>query len=151
MTDTRREATVKETAHKGDMVKVNYTGKLDNGSVFDSSQGREPLEFKLGEGHLIKGFEEAVDGMSKGEKKTVVIPADRAYGPRRDDLIVRVEKSQIPPDIDLEVGTRLQIKQENGSIIVVVADMDDYSVTLDANHPLAGNDLTFDIELLEVD
>lgn len=151
MTDTRKEATVKETAHKGDTVRVNYTGKLDNGAVFDSSQGREPLEFRLGEGHLIKGFEEAVDGMSIGEKKTVVIPADQAYGHRRDDLVVRVEKSQIPPDIDLEVGTRLQIKQENGSIIVVVADMDDYSVTLDANHPLAGSDLTFDIELLEVD
>ncbi|MFO0754458.1 MAG: peptidylprolyl isomerase [Thermodesulfovibrionales bacterium] len=140
-----------EKAHDGDRVKVHYTGRLSDGTVFDSSEGCEPLAFTLGEGHLIQGFESAVAGMSVGEKKTVIIPAGEAYGPRRDDLVVRVERSQVPRDIDLEVGMGLQIKQNGGAIQVVVTEMDENGVTLDANHPLSGQDLTFDIQLVEKD
>ncbi|MCC6346716.1 MAG: FKBP-type peptidyl-prolyl cis-trans isomerase, partial [Nitrospirales bacterium] len=122
-----------------------------DGTVFDSSEGREPLEFTLGEGHLIRGFENAVAGMSVGEKKTVTIPAGEAYGPRRDDLVVHVERSQVPRDIDLEVGMGLQIKQNGGALQVIVAELDENGVTLDANHPLSGQDLTFEIELVEKD
>ncbi len=146
MTKTQTE----EKAHAGNTVKVRYTGKLDNGAVFDSSKEHEPLEFKLGAGQVISGFENAVHGMSAGEKKTVRIPADEAYGPRRDDMVIRVERSRIPPEIDLSIGTNLRIKQYSGVINVVVTDMDESSVTLDANHPLAGSDLTFDIELVDV-
>lgn len=138
-------------ANEGDRVKVHYTGKLSDGTVFDSSEGREPLEFTLGEGHLIRGFENAVAGMSVGEKKTVTIPAGEAYGPRRDDLVVHVERSQVPRDIDLEVGMGLQIKQNGGALQVIVAELDENGVTLDANHPLSGQDLTFEIELVEKD
>ncbi len=139
-----------EKAGTGSTVKVHYTGKLNDGTVFDSSGDREPLEFKLGEGHLIRGFENAVEGMSVGEKKTINIPADEAYGPHRSDLVVRIERSQIPPDIAPSIGMNLQIRQPNGVINVVITDMDESSITLDANHPLAGKDLTFDIELVEV-
>ncbi|MBZ0157365.1 MAG: peptidylprolyl isomerase [Alphaproteobacteria bacterium] len=134
----------------GNRVKVHYTGKLSDGTVFDSSEGREPLEFTLGEGHLIQGFENAVAGMSAGEKKTVTIPAEQAYGPRRDDLVVRIDRSQVPGDIELEVGMGLQIKQNGGAIQVVVTELDEKNVTLDANHPLSGQDLTFEIELVEI-
>ena len=139
-----------EKASTGNTVKVHYTGRLTDGTVFDSSKDREPLEFKLGEGHLIRGFESAVEGMSVGEQKTINIPADEAYGIHRDDLVVRIERSQVPPDINPSIGTNLQIKQPNGVINVVISDMDESSITLDANHPLAGKDLTFDIELVEV-
>lgn len=139
-----------EKAGTGSTVKVHYTGKLNDGTVFDSSEDREPLQFKLGEGHLIRGFENAVEGMFVGEKKTINIPADEAYGPHRSDLVVRIEKSQIPPDIVPSIGMNLQIRQPNGVINVAITDMDESSITLDANHPLAGKDLTFDIELVEV-
>lgn len=139
-----------EKASNGNTVKVHYTGRLSDGTVFDSSMEREPMDFRLGEGHLIRGFENAVEGMSAGEKKTITIPADEAYGPHRGDLVVRIERSQVPPDINPSIGMNLQIKQPNGIINVVITDVDDSSITLDANHPLAGKDLIFDIELVEV-
>lgn len=139
-----------EKASTGKTVKVHYTGRLTDGTVFDSSKDREPLEFKLGEGHLIRGFESAVEGMSVGEQKTINIPADEAYGPHRSDLVVHIERSQIPPDIAPSIGMNLQIRQPNGVINIVITDMDESSITLDANHPLSGKDLTFDIELVEV-
>ncbi len=138
-------------AKAGDNVKVHYTGKLDDGTVFDSSAEREPLEFSLGSGNVIPGFEEAIVGMAPGESKTATIPPEQAYGPRRDELAIAVEKEQIPTDLAVEVGQQLQISQNNGQVIpVIVTDVSDSQVTLDANHPLAGQQLTFDIKLVEV-
>ncbi len=140
-------ATIKE----GDTVKVHYTGKIADGTVFDSSKEREPLEFTIGEGKLIPGFEKAVVGMSVGDSNTVTIPSDEAYGEKRDDMVVDVEKTQIPEDISPEVGQQLQIQQKDGGAIpVVITDVTDENVKLDANHPLAGQDLTFEIEVVEV-
>lgn len=138
-------------AKAGDNVKVHYTGKLDDGTVFDSSVEREPLQFSLGSGNVIPGFEEAIVGMAPGESKTTQIPPDQAYGPQRDELVITVEKEQIPTDLSVAVGQQLQISQNNGQVIpVMVTDVSDSKVTLDANHPLAGQQLTFDIELVEV-
>ncbi|MEM6752476.1 MAG: peptidylprolyl isomerase [Cyanobacteria bacterium P01_C01_bin.38] len=138
-------------AKAGDNVKVHYTGKLDDGTVFDSSVEREPLEFSLGSGNVIPGFEEAIVGMAPGESKTTQIPPEQAYGPTREELVITVEKEQIPTDLSVEVGQQLQISQNNGQVIpVIVTDVSDSKVTLDANHPLAGQQLTFDIELVEV-
>ncbi len=138
-------------AKKGDKVKVHYTGKLDDGTVFDSSRDREPIEFTLGAGEVIPGFEAAVEGMQVGETKTTTIPAEEAYGPHRDDMILMVERSKFPPHIEPEVGQQLQLRQEDGqTIIVTVAAVTEDTVALDANHPLAGEDLTFDIELVEI-
>lgn len=138
-------------AQDGNTVKVHYTGKLDDGSVFDTSTGSEPLEFTLGDGQLIAGFEEAVVGMSPGDTKTAQVPADEAYGEHDEDLVLQVQRSQFPAEIEPEVGQQLELRQENGqSFQVVVADVGDEVVTLDANHPLAGEDLTFDIELVEI-
>ncbi len=139
-------ATIKE----GDTVKVHYTGKVSDGSVFDSSKEREPLEFTIGEGKLIPGFEKAVVGMDVGDSNTVTIPSDEAYGEKRDDMVVDVEKNQIPEDISPEVGQQLQIQQKDGGAIpVVITDVTEETVKLDANHPLAGQDLTFEIEVVE--
>ncbi len=136
---------------EGDTVKVHYTGKIADGTVFDSSKEREPLEFKIGEGKLIPGFEKAVVGMNEGDTNTVTIPVQEAYGEKRDDMVVDVEKSQIPEDIDPEVGQQLQIQQQDGGAIpVVITDVTGDSVKLDANHPLAGQELTFEIEVVEV-
>ncbi|MEL6457776.1 MAG: peptidylprolyl isomerase [Cyanobacteria bacterium J06636_27] len=138
-------------AKAGDNVKVHYTGKLDDGTVFDSSVEREPLQFSLGSGNVIPGFEEAIVGMAPGESKTATIPPDQAYGPQREELVITVEKEQIPTDLSVEIGQQLQISQNNGQVIpVIVTDVSDSKVTLDANHPLAGQQLTFDIELVEV-
>ena len=138
-------------AKSGDNVKVHYTGKLDDGTVFDSSAEREPLQFSLGSGNVIPGFEEAIVGMTPGESKTATIPAEQAYGPQRDELVITVEKEQIPTDLSVEVGQQLQISQNNGEVIpVMVTDVSDSKVTLDANHPLAGEQLTFDIQLVEL-
>ncbi len=138
-------------AKAGDNVKVHYTGKLDDGTVFDSSAEREPLQFSLGSGNVIPGFEEAIVGMAPGESKTATIPPDQAYGPQREELVITVEKEQIPTDLSVEIGQQLQISQNNGQVIpVIVTDVSDSKVTLDANHPLAGQQLTFDIELVEV-
>jgi FKBP-type peptidyl-prolyl cis-trans isomerase 2 len=138
-------------ASNGNTVKVHYTGKLADGTVFDSSREREPLEFTLGQGQIIPGFEEAVTGMEEGESKVAEIPSDKAYGPHRDELVVEVGKDQFPEDIDPQVGQRLQTQTENGQTVpVVVTEVQDDSVKLDANHPLAGKDLTFEIEIVEV-
>ena len=138
-------------AKLNDKVSVHYTGKLDDGTVFDSSVQREPLEFTVGEGQVIPGFENAVVGMETGDSKTVRIPADEAYGQRRDDMLIEVERDQFPPHIEPEVGQQLQVRQANGQPVVVsVAEVSDDNVTLDANHPLAGKDLTFEIELVHI-
>lgn len=139
-------------AQLGDKVKVHYTGRLDDGSVFDSSIISDPLEFTIGEREVVPGFEEAVIGMSPGESKNVKIPVDKAYGPRRDDMVMVVEREKFPPDIEPEVGQQLEIRQrEDGRTIpVTVTDVSESNVTLDANHYLAGKGLTFDIQLLEI-
>lgn len=137
----------------GDTVKVHYTGTLtEEGTVFDSSQDREPLEFKLGEGKLIPGFEKAVVGMEEGDETTVEIESGDAYGQRREDLELEVAKSDLPDNIDPEVGMQLQMQQqEDGQAIPVqITAVEDEIVELDANHPLAGKDLTFDIELIKI-
>ncbi len=137
---------------EGDTVKVHYTGKLtEDGTVFDSSREREPLEFTLGDGKLIPGFENAVIGMEEGDSTTVELDSEDAYGERREDLELEVSKSDLPDNIDPQVGMQLQMQQqENGQAVPVqITAVEDEYVKLDANHPLAGKDLTFDIELIE--
>jgi FKBP-type peptidyl-prolyl cis-trans isomerase 2 len=135
----------------GEKAKVHYTGTLEDGTVFDSSREREPLEFEVGAGQLIEGFDQAVDGMTVGETKNVKIPAEKAYGPHRPDLVIEVDKTQFPEGLNPEVGQQLQTQDNQGQpLIVSVAAIDDDKVTLDANHPLAGKDLNFEIELVEV-
>lgn len=139
-------------ANNGDTVKVNYTGKLDDGTVFDTSEEKGPIEFKLGEGQVIPGFEKAISGMKVGDSKTEKIPATDAYGPRRDELLMEVTKDQFPDNIDPEEGQQLQVRDPQGQAAqVVVQEVKDETVVLDANHPLAGQDLTFEIELVDVD
>jgi peptidylprolyl isomerase len=138
-------------ADYGDTVQVNYTGKLADGTVFDSSVERGPLEFTLGAGQTIPGFEKAVLGMKVGEKKTVTIPADEAYGPRRDELVAEVPREKLPSDMTPEVGQQLLMRQpDDGEIVVTITEVTDDTVTIDANHPLAGKDLTFEIELVKI-
>lgn len=137
-------------AKKGDNVKVHYTGSLDDGTVFDSSEGREPLAFAVGSGQVIPGFEEAIAGMEVGDSKTVLIPADKAYGQRDDKMVIQAPLEQVPPDLEPELGMRLEMGGANGEILrVVVTEITDTHLTLDANPPLAGKDLTFKIELVE--
>jgi len=138
-------------AENGDVVQVHYTGKLADGTVFDSSVGREPLEFTLGAGQMIPGFEQAVLGMKVGESKTVTIPANEAYGPRLDDLIAEVLRERLPSDLTPEVGQQLGMNRPDGGVsIVTITGVSDNTVTIDANHPLAGEDLTFEIELVKI-
>lgn len=138
-------------AKQGDTVKVHYTGKLEDGTVFDTSRSRHPLQFTIGKGQVIEGFEQAVAGMNVGESKTTTIPVEKAYGPRRDDMIVIINRSQLPGDVQPNVGQRLELTQENDQIILVtVTGSTDSTITLDANHPLAGKALTFDLELVGV-
>jgi len=138
-------------AKTGDTVKVHYTGRLQDSTVFDTSVGGEPLEFTLGQGQIIPGFEQAVIGMRVGESKTVTIPVDQAYGPRRDDMILKVERAELPENLEPEIGMQLQMNQGDGGIMIVtITDVSETTITIDANHPLAGQDLTFDIELVEI-
>lgn len=138
-------------AKNGDTVRIHYTGKLDDGTEFDSSAGRDPLEFTLGDGDIIPGFEAAVVGMSAGDNKTVEIASNDAYGPRHEEGVQEVERSVIPDEIELKVGAQLQATGPDGNpLMMIVTDLNDSHVTLDANHPLAGHDLTFDIELVEI-
>ena len=138
-------------AKQGDTVKVHYTGKLEDGLVFDSSANREPLEFTLGEGQIIPGFEEGVVGLGPGDSTTVTVPPEKGYGAYRDDLVMAVERAQLPEDMDPQVGQRLQSQQDDGQTIVfTVTETAEESITLDANHPLAGKDLVFEIELVEI-
>lgn len=135
----------------GDTVKVHYTGKLEDGSVFDSSVERDPLEVTLGEGKLIPGFENAVVGLAVGDKTSANIASTDAYGERREDLEVSIERDQLPEEIEPEVGMQLQLNQPNGQPVPVqIIKVEDENITIDANHPLAGKDLTFDIELVEI-
>lgn len=140
-----------QQAKSGDRVQVHYTGRFSDGNVFDSSAGMAPLEFTLGEGKVIPGFEKAVIGMKSGEKKTVTIPAAEAYGPHRDQLVIEVPLSRFPDDIKPAVGLELESPQKDGSVIVAtITKITDSAVYLDANHPLAGKDLTFDLELVKI-
>ncbi len=138
-------------AKSGDKVRVHYTGKLADGSVFDSSDGRDPLEFTVGDGSVIPDFDAAVEGLGVGESITREIEAESAYGKYIDELVMEIERTQLPQEIPYEVGRQLQIPQEDGrAAVVTVTGVTDSSVTLDANHPLAGKDLTFQIELVEI-
>ena len=140
-----------ESAKPGDKVQVHYTGMLEDGSVFDSSDGRDPLEFTIGSGQVIPGFDRAVSGMSPGQERSVRIPASDAYGDRKDDLVIVVEREQLPPDMDPAVGQQLQLKQDGRGFVVTVKDVGPESITLDANHPLAGEDLEFKVHLVSID
>jgi len=136
---------------KGDKVKVHYHGRLNNGDTFDKSEGREPLEFEVGSGMVIKGFDDGVTGMAVGEKKTVNIPFDQAYGPRNPDMMIEMPKDRFPKDMEIEVGMPLGMSDGHGQQFqVVIAEIKDDVVLLDANHPLAGQDLVFDLELVEI-
>jgi FKBP-type peptidyl-prolyl cis-trans isomerase 2 len=137
-------------AKQGDTVRVHYTGTLEDGQEFDSSRGLDPLTFTIGAGAVIQGFDDAVTGMAVGDEKRVTIPAADAYGPRRDELTVRIPRTELPPDLELEEGTQLRMEQDDQSLVVTVRELDDETVTLDANHPLAGESLTFDLRLVEI-
>lgn len=135
----------------GDVVRLHYTGTLTDGSVFDSSQGRDPLEFEVGSGQIIPGLDAALPGMSVGEQKVVEVPCDMAYGPHHPQGRQPVPRSQIPPDMDVALGMQLEMRTPEGqSMPVTVVELSEAEVVLDANHPLAGKDLTFAIELVEI-
>ena len=138
-------------AKAGDKVAVHYTGKHTDGSIFDSSEGSTPLEFQIGSGMVIKGFDDGVTGMSIGDKKTIVIPAAEAYGEHSPENAVSMERTQIPSNIELALGASLNMHQDGGQVVeVVITDLTETHVTLDANHPLAGKNLTFDLELVSI-
>jgi peptidylprolyl isomerase len=135
----------------GDVVKVHYTGTLDDGTVFDTSADRDPLEFIVGKGQVIPGFDSAVIDMVPGETRVTVIPAEDAYGAHSPELVTDVDRERFPADMELEIGQQLQVGLADGQqAIVMVVDLSDTAVTLDANHPLAGQTLTFEIELVEI-
>jgi len=138
-------------AKTGDTVRIHYTGTLADGSTFDSSHDREPLELTLGEGQIIPGLEREIDGMEIGESKRVTVAADEAYGARDPDRTHAVPRDQVPEHVPLDIGTRLQLQSPDGqTVAVTVAEVTDAQVVLDANHPLAGEDLTFEVELVEI-
>jgi FKBP-type peptidyl-prolyl cis-trans isomerase 2 len=140
-----------QTAKSGDTVKVHYQGRLTDGSTFDSSEGREPLEFEIGSGMVIKGFDDGVTGMKVGDKRTINIPVDEAYGPVDEDRIVEFPRANFPPEMVPEVGMKLNMTSGDGHVIpVVITGVKDDTISLDANHELAGEDLVFDLELVEI-
>ncbi|MFO8007271.1 MAG: peptidylprolyl isomerase [Candidatus Brocadiia bacterium] len=140
------------TAQQGDTVKVHYKGTLEDGTVFDESAERGPLEFTIGEGEIIPGFEQAVVGMSPGETQSVSIAAAQAYGPHNEQLVGQIERTDLPDDLEPEIGQRLEMRSEEGQPFVVqITEVGEETVTLDGNHPLAGEDLNFQIELLEIE
>jgi FKBP-type peptidyl-prolyl cis-trans isomerase 2 len=139
------------TAKTGDTVKVHYTGRLDDDTVFDTSRGKAPLELTIGEGNLIKSFENGLIGMAVGEKKNLVIPPEEAYGQNDEKLTTTVSRAHLPDSVQPAIGMQLQVKQKDGSIFIVwITGMDAETVTLDANHPLAGRTLNFDVELTDI-
>lgn len=141
-----------QQAKRGDTVHVHYRGTLDDGSEFDSSAGTDPLVFTIGAGEVIPGFETALEGMATGEKKTQHIPAEEAYGERREELVFEVGRDQMPEGGDVEVGDMLRVGFPDGSSAnVQITAMSADAVTLDANHPLAGKNLTFELELMKID
>ena len=139
-------------AKTGDNVSVHYVGKLKDGKVFDSSENHGPLDFEIGAQTVIEGFETGVIGMEIGEKKRIEIESDKAYGPWRDEMTIRVEKDKLPPELNPEIGQTLQVPQQNNPqpLLVTVTKIDEDSITLDANHPLAGEDLIFEVELVGI-
>jgi peptidylprolyl isomerase len=135
----------------GDTVQVHYTGKLADGTIFDSSQQHEPLQLTLGQSDVIPGFEQAILGMNLGDSKTETIPSDQAYGAHQTEWVIQVDRQQLPPDLQPQIGQRLQMRQPNGTAIgLTVTGVTESHVTVDANHPLAGQDLTFDITLVAI-
>jgi len=142
---------MERVVRNGDTVKIHYTARLKNGNVFESSRGHVPLQFTIGDGSVIPGLEKAVIGMKVGDKKTVEVPPEDAFGPRHEELVFKVERNSIPSDIKPFIGQNLQMQHPDGSYInLVVTDMDDETITLDANHPLAGSFIIFDLELVEI-
>jgi len=140
-----------EQAKSGDKVKVHYTGKLTNGKVFDSSVNRDPIIFTIGQEQMIPDFEQALIGMSPGESKRITISSDSAFGPYREDLVAEINPGNFNPDLELKVGQRIEASQPNGQkVVVTITAVTDSSITVDANHPLAGQDLTFNLELVEI-
>jgi len=138
-------------AKQGDTVQLHYMGKLQDGTIFDSSRERHPLQFTIGKGQVIAGFEQAVVGMKIGELKTARIPMEQAYGPHRDDMIVTMDRGKLPPGTNPKIGQRLEITQiDNQTSLVTVTEVTESTLTLDANHPLAGKELTFDLELVGI-
>lgn len=140
-----------QQVQNGDKIKVHYHGKLRSGETFDSSNGREPLEFTVGSGQVIKGFDDGVKGMQVGDKKTIEIAVKDAYGEKQQEMMIEFPKEQFPPDMNPEVGMQLMMSNGSGqNFPVTVAEVKETSVILDANHPLAGQDLIFDLELVEI-
>jgi peptidylprolyl isomerase len=137
-------------AQKGDTVFVHYTGKLDDGTVFDTSANGEPLEFVMGNGMLLAGFEAAVAGKEVGDRVSVSIPMEEAYGERKDDLVIVVPRHEIPVHVDTETGARVQITVDQRDMDFIITRLDDEELELDANHPLAGKNLSFDIEIVRI-
>ncbi|MGD0624923.1 MAG: peptidylprolyl isomerase [Thermodesulfobacteriota bacterium] len=138
-------------AKQGDTVKVHYTVRLEDGTILGSTTNHEPLQFTIGEGEILPGFEGAIVGMNPGESKTVQVPADEAFGQHQEEMIVVVGRNRLPADLEPKAGESLLFRQEDGkTITVMVTDVSESSVTIDANHPLAGKDLTFDIQFLEI-
>ena len=138
-------------AKSGDTVKIHYTGTLDDGTQFDSSAGRDPLEFQVGSGQVIAGFDQAVEGMAVGDSKSVRLEPEEAYGPRHDQLVQEVDRSVLPDDLDPKEGMALQSSSPDGQVTqFMVTAVTESSITVDANHPLAGQALSFDIELVEI-
>jgi FKBP-type peptidyl-prolyl cis-trans isomerase 2 len=141
-----------QQAKSGDSVKIHYTGRLTNGETFDSSAGREPLAFTLGSGMVIKGFDDGVTGMITGEKKTITIPPDEAYGLQNPEMIIEFPKSNLPPEMEVEAGTQLMMNNGQGQQLpVVVIEVKEEVIVIDANHQLAGKELIFDLELVAID
>lgn len=158
--DTGRKNKVMSHAKNGDTVKIHYTGKLADGMEFDTSKGSDPLSFTLGKQEVIPGFEKAVKGLAVGDSRTVEIPSDQAYGPHRAEMVIEARRSEMPEGLELKVGRQLEGRSEGldegegtgepQKVIFTITGVTDDEVTLDANHPLAGKDLTFDIELVEI-
>lgn len=140
-----------QKAQQGDTVAVHYTGKLDSGEVFDSSRGRDPLEFEVGSGQVIPGFDQAVEGLEVGESREVRIEPDEGYGPPREDLVVDVDRTQFPGDVEPEVGQQVQVQVAPGqNRVATITEISDDAIQLDLNHPLAGKALSFDVELVDI-
>lgn len=135
-------------AEEGDTVRVHYTGTLDDGTEFDSSRDGDPIEFVLGEGQVIEGFDEVLLGMSEGESREVELPPGKAYGERSDELVIRVDREELPGDLEPEVGQTLAVETDEGQMAAWVAEVAEDTITVDLNHPLAGRTLTFEVELV---